>query len=85
MRRRTKYFIRKWSIRVLILLMIGILVLINVNRLQNNNFANYEKAIDFGRVRETKPNISPIIAVMFYIEERPVSKTISTYLNHAVN
>lgn len=85
MRIRSKYFVIKWLRRLMVLLIIGILVFINVHRLQNNNFPNYEKAVDYGRVREIKPKLTPVIAAVFYLDKGTKQKNIFAYLDHAEN
>lgn len=54
----------------------------NYNRFYNNNFANYEKAVDYGRVREKKEIIRPVITAVFYQGTQSDAKTLSSYLNH---
>ena len=82
MHTRLKDTLKKWFYRLLWLLFFGVICLINVERFKNNNYANYEKAIDYGRVREEKEEISPIIAAVFYQNDARQKSTISSYLNH---
>lgn len=82
MHTRLKDTLKKWFYRLLWLLFLGIICLINIERFKNNNYANYEKAVDYGRVREEKEEISPIIAAVFYQNDARQKSTISSYLNH---
>ena len=85
MLRRTKLKIVKW---VKFLIPSGILALIvwaNIERLNNNLYPNYEKAVDYGRVREIKTEVSPIIAAIFYADKNIEKKNISTYFDHSEN
>lgn len=82
MHTRLKDILKKWFYRLLWLIFIGILCYINIERFKNNNYANYEKAIDYGRVREEKEEINPIIAAVFYQNDARQKNTISSFLNH---
>ena len=74
--------LKKWLYRLLWLIFIAALCAVNIERFKNNNYANYEKAIDYGRVREEKEEIYPVIAAVFYQNDARQKNTISSYLNH---
>lgn len=85
LRRKTKEFLKKWLLRLLFVT-IGLLVLwANVHRFRNNTFSNYEKAVDYGRVREEKESIEPVITAIFYEEKNPKKESLSSYLDHSAN
>lgn len=65
--------------------LICIVIWINVNRFNNNIYANYEKAVDYGRVREEKISVKPIIAAIFYADKNRNTDHISAYLDHSAN
>ncbi|MBP5215894.1 MAG: hypothetical protein J6039_05000 [Alphaproteobacteria bacterium] len=81
----TKKTLKKWFYRIAIFVILCGVVRANVNRFKNNTFSNYEKAIDYGRVREVKEKIEPIIAAIFYKEEHREKNMISSYLDHSDN
>ena len=66
-------------------LLLGMVTWENAQRLQNNIYANYEKAVDYGRVREEKVQIHPVMAAVFYADKNVHNKEVSTYLERAVN
>lgn len=78
----TRRKLKKWSIRLFWVAVAAVVVWVNYNRFYHNNFANYEKAVDYGRVREDKEIIRPVIAAVFYQTEQIKSKTLSGYLSH---
>lgn len=70
------------------LLLAAVLVLIvwaNVIRFNDNLYANYEKIVDYGRVREVAEVVNPVMAAIFYDDKVTVHKNISTYYNHFDN
>ncbi len=77
----TRRKLKKWGIRFFWLIVAALVVWVNYNRFYHNNFANYEKAVDYGRVREDKEIIRPVIAAVFYQTEQTKSKTLSGYLS----
>lgn len=79
---QTKRKLQKWFSRLVWVLILLAVVWMNFNRFYNNNYSNYEKAVDYGRVREYKEEISPIIATVFYQSNQQQKKSISSYLNH---
>ena len=85
MHRKTKKLIKVWRNRFLITCLLGMLVWINADRLQENLYPNYEKAVDYGRVREKKDTIDPIIIAIFYDHQKNIKRNISTYLDHSDN
>jgi len=77
----TRRKLKKWSIRLFWFVAAVLVAWVNYNRFYHNNFANYEKAVDYGRVREDKEVIRPVIAAVFYQNEQTKSKTLSGYLS----
>lgn len=77
----TRRKLKKWGIRLFWFAVAAVVVWVNYNRFYHNNFANYEKAVDYGRVREDKEVIRPVIAAVFYRTEQTKSKTLSAYLS----
>ena len=57
----------------------------NINRFNNNLYANYEKIVDYGRVRENEEVISPVMAAIFYDDKVSAQKSITSYYNHFDN
>lgn len=51
-RRKAKFAWGKICFWLATAVLVGIIVWINVNRFKHNIYANYEKAVDYGRVRE---------------------------------
>lgn len=66
-------------------LLLSVITWENVQRLQNNIYANYEKAVDYGRVREEKTQINPVMAAIFYAGKNTHQKNVSTYFDHSAN
>ncbi|MBQ9035168.1 MAG: hypothetical protein IJ099_04315 [Alphaproteobacteria bacterium] len=64
--------------------LVGIITWINVNRFKHNIYANYEKVVDYGRVREDIIKINPVMTAIFYIGKNE-EKRIYTYFEHSVN
>ena len=77
--------IKKIKLGLILSIILGLLVWANINRLQNNTFANYEKAIDYGRVREDAETIKPVICALFYAHNEALDGQLSTYLDHTRN
>ena len=63
----------------------GLVVWINAARLKNNIYANHEKAVDYGRVREEKEEVKPIISAIFYADKERNGGQLLTYLDHSRN
>lgn len=78
----TKKFLQKWLRRLAILLVLSGVVWLNVHRFYSNTYANYEKAVDYGRVREYKEVINPIIAAIFYAGRNEPRADIASYMSH---
>ncbi|MBQ9271135.1 MAG: hypothetical protein IJ218_02575 [Alphaproteobacteria bacterium] len=81
----TKKNIRKWLQRLLWLFIFFGVVRLNVHRFEHNTFANYEKAVDYGRVREVKEVINPVIAAVFYAGKESPKTDVASYMNHLEN
>lgn len=79
---RTKRVLKKWVTRIGVIVLIAILCIINIHRLNNNIYSNYEKATEYGRISEEKEIIEPTITAVFYQAKENKKKNISTYLNH---
>ncbi|MBR1825811.1 MAG: hypothetical protein IJ770_04410 [Alphaproteobacteria bacterium] len=75
----------KWSERLFWLLILFFCVWLNVHRFNHNTYANYEKAVDYGRVREEKEVINPVIAAVFYAGKQEVKTSVASYMNHLDN
>ena len=82
---RTKQTLKKWIVRLSILAALFLLGYINIRRLNNNIYSNYERAVEYGRVSENKEIIEPIITAVFYKSPAVKKKSISTYLDHSDN
>lgn len=82
---RTKRMLKKWLVRLSVILAVLLLTYANVHRLNNNIYSNYEKAVDYGRVRERKEIIEPIITAVFYSETGTENKNVSTYFSRSDN
>lgn len=78
----TRRKIKKITVRLFWFLLLALVVWANFNRFHHNNFANYEKAVDYGRVREKKEIIRPVIAAVFYQNQQPQKSSLSSYLSH---
>ena len=60
---------RKIMHRLLFVAILGLIVWANVNRFKHNLYANYEKVVDYGRVRETEESVHPVMAAIFYYDK----------------
>ncbi len=78
----TQRKIKKWIVRLLWFMFCGFIIWANYNRFNHNNFANYEKAVDFGRVREVEDVVQPVIAAVFYRNDKAKHKSLTSYLSH---
>jgi len=85
MLRRTKLKIIRWVRICIPLVFLALIVWANFVRLNDNLYPNYEKAVDYGRVREVKTEVAPIIAAIFYADKNIEKKNISTYFDHSEN
>lgn len=84
-RRKAKIAWGKICFWLATIFLICIVIWINVNRFNHNIYANYEKAVDYGRVREEKISVKPIITAIFYADKNRNTDYISTYLDHSAN
>lgn len=84
-RREAKQKYKTWIMRLIVLVILFMVGWINVYRFNNNIYANYERTVEYGRVREEKEIIEPVIAVVLYEAQREEPKNIAAYLNHADN
>ena len=82
---RTKRMLKKWLVRSGVILAVILLCYINIRRLNNNIYSNYEKTVDYGRVRENKEIIEPVIAAVFYKENDKKKKNVSSYFDRSDN
>ena len=57
---------RKIMYCLLFIAIFWLIVWANVNRFKHNLYANYEKIVDYGRVRETEESVHPVMAAIFY-------------------
>ena len=85
MQQKTKIFFKRIFKYFLMILLFAIIVQANVVRLKNNLYANYERIVDYGRVREQKEEVNPVMAAIFYDDKVSVEKNISTYFDHYDN
>lgn len=85
MQQKTKTFFKRIFKYSLIILFLAVIVRANVVRLKNNLYANYEKIVDYGRVREQKEEVNPVMAAIFYDDKVSIEKNISTYFDHYDN
>lgn len=85
MRQRTKLLIKLWLNRFLWCCVLGLIIWINVLRLQDNNYSNYEKVIDYGRIKDADNLVRPVIAAIFYAGKNNTKTSLSTYFNHSDN
>ena len=85
MQQKTKIFFKQLFKYSLIILFFAMIVRANVLRLKNNLYANYERIVDYGRVREQKEEVNPVMAAIFYDDKVSVEKNISTYFDHYDN
>lgn len=82
---KTRKKINKILFRCALIFLVLLMVYANVRSLQDNIYANYEKAVDYGRVREVKEKVSPIMAAIFYAPKNIQKHSITTYLDHFAN
>lgn len=85
MRQRTKLLIKLWLNRFLWYCVLGLIIWINALRLQDNNYSNYEKVIDYGRIKDADKLVRPVIAAIFYAGKNNTKTSLSTYFNHSNN
>ena len=85
MQRKTKQLLQKWLKRLLLALFTVLVIVININRFYDNTYSNYEKAVDYGRVREDVLETEPTIAAIFHTDDLDKQKYIYSYLNHNEN
>lgn len=85
MRQRTKLLIKLWLNRFLWCCVLGLIIWINALRLQDNNYSNYEKVIDYGRIKDADKLVRPVIAAIFYAGKNNTKTSLSTYFNHNNN
>lgn len=85
MRQRTKLLIKLWLNRLLWCCVLGLIIWINALRLQDNNYSNYEKVIDYGRIKDADKLVRPVIAAIFYAGKNNTKTSLSTYFNHSNN
>lgn len=85
MPRKSKIAWKKVCFWSAVALLMGMITWENAQRLQNNIYANYEKAVDYGRVREEKTQINPVMAAIFYADKNVHGNQVSTYLDHSAN
>ena len=52
MRPRTKYLIKNLVVKALWLMFGGFVIWANIVKLRNNDYSNYEKVIDYGRIKD---------------------------------
>ena len=85
MRRRTKILIKIWGNRLLWGIVAALIIWANVLRLHDNVYSNYEKIIDFGRIKDDDALVKPAIAAIFYAGKKQTNSSLSTYFNHSDN
>ncbi len=85
MRRRTKILIKVWGNRLLWGIVAALIIWANVLRLHDNVYSNYEKIIDFGRIKDEDALVKPAIAAIFYAGKSQAKSSLSTYFNHSDN
>lgn len=85
MTRQNQKILQKLKTGLIVFIILGLIVWINVARLQKNIYANYEKAVDYGRVREEKEDVKPVICAVFYADKDVESGEVLAYLNHSRN
>ncbi len=85
MRHRTKLLLKLWLNRFLWCCVFGLVIWLNVLRLQDNNYSNYEKVIDYGRIKDADKLVRPVIAAIFYSGKNNIKTSLSTYFNHSDN
>ena len=85
MRSRTKYLIKNLAVKALWLMFGGFVIWANIVKLRNNDYSNYEKVIDYGRIKDEDKLIRPAIAAIFYQGKSDKKYSLSTYFNHSAN
>lgn len=85
MRPRTKYLIKNLAVKALWLMFGGFVIWANIVKLRNNDYSNYEKVIDYGRIKDEDKLIRPAIAAIFYQGKSDKKYSLSTYFNHSAN
>ena len=85
MRRRVKIMLKLWFKRLIFTVLLILIVWVNYLRLQDNNYSNYEKVIDFGRIKDNDKLIKPVITAIFYDGKNTQKSSISSYFNHSQN
>jgi hypothetical protein len=85
MRRRTKIKIKRLISRLLFCWLVFLVVAANFLRLRDNVYSNYEKAADYGSIKDNNISIEPVIAAVFYLDKNLKTESISTYFNHTDN
>lgn len=85
MHHRTKILIKIWGNRLLLAIVAALIVWANVRRLHDNVYSNYEKIIDFGRIKDDDALVKPAIAAIFYAGKKQTNSSLSTYFNHSDN
>lgn len=82
---KTKQTILKWIRRISGFILLCTIIFVNIYRFNNNIYANYEKAVDYGRVREVKEFINPVMAAVFYIGKNQEKTNLASYISHLDN
>lgn len=82
---KTKRMLKKLIVRLGVCLAVVLLCYVNVRRLDNNIYSNYERAVDYGRVQEKKEIVHPVITALFYQSTGQKKKDLSTYFDRADN
>ena len=82
MRARTKLLIEKYTYILVICFFFCAVIWVNIHRLQDNLYANYEKTVEYGRVREIKENIAHVMSVIFYEKQQDKSRDVASYIEH---
>lgn len=85
MRRKFKKVFGKWFDRFVLASLVFFVLYVNANRLFENNYANYEKVVEYGRVRETEEKPASAIAAVFYAGNTENKGFLTTYFGHADN
>lgn len=85
MPQKIKFILKKLCVLLFITGFLWWVIQVNIDRFNNNIYANYEKIVDYGRVRENKETILPVMAAIFYDDKISVQKNISTYYNQFDN
>lgn len=85
MRPRTKYLIKSWVAKTLLLMFCCFVIWANIAKLRDNDYSNYEKVIDYGRIKDEDELVRPAIAAIFYQGKNDKKSSLSTYFNHTAN